>query len=581
MNDLLRERAVWGSIVSKDAFVRRGTCRLLVRSLDRYPQSLDPSMLSTGFLVEGLHEDQIGSAIDFMNAIIHLSVIYPHVWTSNYQGSGRKSASSRLLHFLRKGSQGSTPEFWDLLTTLFITLENNRILFGASDAIFRCNDLAGESNSTQILAAVRTGLVSKNEPRSNSFAGWRAYLEIYKIIVAHEESPQVQTLLRNCLMPLVKHYIKPSPDSVEWAISGSQQQELCARASFEVFKLRPEFFNEEWHGLSAAFIEDLQTLLPEQAKGYSRSQDLLAERARRWYQIHKDLLNTKISGSLNGAITKTLAQEIMAAVTVLKNRGGKPYGAAAALQAALGAVPTFILGDAKSREVLTNFAKTDIPHLIISPSTSYLLSILDYLSDLVDIGSILQTSLESLTLPNSATGEEAMKAVLAAPGIAKAGYLTLRDNILLQDLVERSLAVNKESDWDLLAAAVSNPAAPQEFKDDLMSRLMAALSMQNQEAAGVHGLERAASFDRGLIRSLAHQSEGSTFLKRLLVLSDSSDAEIARSARNLAAIVEESVVSGFHEPKRLPILTIINREMDNVSSQSLRYAVLLSAFRSC
>ena len=570
LDELLQERKLWKLSSQKDSFVRRAVYRLLLLCLEQRSEKLNRRMLSAIFLTSGLHADQIGASLDFTKVLVRLMQVIPSVWTSDYEGEGKKSASNRLLYFLKKGSQGAASEYWALLATLFDGLNGSSILIGSSNAIFISKEPGKTSCIADILEAFRTGLSSKNEQRSATAIGWSSYLEVFKILVSHEADSKRALLLKSNCLPLITRYLDPSSQSTEWSAAVPQQQELCLKACAETLSISADTFQSEWQPLSTALIEIMQILPPEQASEYTKAQDSFADRARRWYGIQKALHQSKFSGLFDPICSKTLASEITAAITLLRNRQGKPYGAAAALEAATSNLSNFILDDAGPRQALVTFINNDVPQLMLSPSTKYLLAILDSLESVTDIGEILESCLQVLEQAAEGTAKtRATRALLQAPCTARSGLLSLQRNPQLRSLVDGSVLKNDAADWDLVGAAVSNPGLPDNLLDDLVHRFTAALDVQGQDGAGLRGLHLMAGTNQQRLQTSVGFSENSALMKKLMRLCDSSEETASKQAQQLVALMEASIDPRGNDPQRYPITILIEREMDAVTADSL------------
>ncbi|KAL9136293.1 MAG: hypothetical protein Q9175_002499 [Cornicularia normoerica] len=345
LSELLNEHILWQFASDGDAFVRRALYRLLGTVLASYKDTLNPSTISASVLVSGLNTTQSGSAFDYVKVLALLAVELPDAWTTYYPGSGKKSAANRLCHFLKKGSQGGPPDFWYQIAALVSNLPLSILVVSADTE--SNNKVDGEKVSpTPVLNALHEGLNSKDESRANRFAAWNAYLTASDVALSSlPDAATRRRVVTSSVLPILAQYVRPSSDNSRWAVTGAQGQEVCVRACNQAILRDAGSFEEEWIALSNIIIDDLKTSLPEQAKDYVKTQDSLSAEADRWYCLQSALLKGNRQ-DITGVIFKnTVSSEISSTVSILHTRNGKPYAAAAALEALVQKLPEIVLGN--------------------------------------------------------------------------------------------------------------------------------------------------------------------------------------------------------------------------------------------
>lgn len=117
--EVFGEPKLWDFVHHADPGVRRAVYKLVRASLDRRPNLIQDNinLVSIAYVYKGLHSDQAGSALDFIQTLESLTSIFPTIWMDAYEG--KKPAISRLRHFLKQGSQSSSIDFWESLSNLF------------------------------------------------------------------------------------------------------------------------------------------------------------------------------------------------------------------------------------------------------------------------------------------------------------------------------------------------------------------------------------------------------------------------------------------------------------------------------
>lgn len=549
--------------------MRRAIYRLLVNCLETCESVLDPSLLSSTILTNGLHTHQLNSSLDYVKAITKLTEKMPNVWTESYSGTGKKSALNRLSSFLRRGSCGGPAEFWDHLPSFFLQL-TKRHLFTTLTGDFD-KDKEKDSKTAQILEALREGINCKNEPRLNLFSAWNAYLDICKTCITKEDPSVTPILLKESISPLIIHSIRFAGKSTEWTIAGQQQQEISTRACLQILEANKEIFCEEWQNLSSMIIEDIQTSLPEQSKEYTSSQESVAGDAKRWYKLQGNLIRKDRSDVALQNIQESAPKEIMSIISTLRNRKGKPYGAAVALEASVQAISTILFDDAHTRDALAQFMQNDLCHLVISPSASSLIAVLDKIQDEIDVHQAVSSCVRELEKSSlSDAKQRAMKSLIASSSFARVGQLSLETSGMLHSLLEHAIAADDEMSWDLIVTALSNPSASKEFTDTVLARLTETLSVEETSLTGLHGLEKAAARDENLIRNYITRSKDTNLLTVLLRLSDMADNNASSVAKRLASLTETSLRINDKDPvARSPVLSMIGRELGVANDNSL------------
>ena len=573
----LNEDKVWKLAEHEDTSVRRAVYRLLVLALAKQKNSLNPSVISAKILTSGLNVKQTGSALDYAKALIALTNAIPDVWTTYYTGSGKKSAQTRLEKFLSKGSQGGPPEFWSLISSLLSALPQS-ILTGPTEQSHNVNPSNEVRSQTSVLGALREGISRRDEPRASQGQAWNTYITAYELIQASIPDTDVrQKMCKKYLLPILGQYVRPSSEQASWTIAGAQAKSQCSRVSHCALREHPLVFHEEWHALSIKIIEDLKISAPEQSREYAKSQDSIAAETTRWYQLQASLLERGSSQDLTSVLTQSVSSEIDSALTIIKSRNGKPYGAATGIKQALQAVPNIILNHSTTKEKLLDFAANSIPDLIISPSGKYLINILDLLADEDYISSAYERSLENLAdMPASEAKSVALQSFISSSRLA--GNQSLSRMVMRE--LHNSLDRNHESESNTVIAAVANPAAPRPLTEEVLADLMQNLSMGQTISGSLYGLEVLTKQRENIIKDFALSAKGSSLLPNLLSLSGSNDENTAEKATGLSQLVKQAMTTqGDSTQAKLSMLQMIKRGLDTADGKSLACVSLIPVFR--
>lgn len=567
LNEFLNEERLWNFASGSDAFVRRALYRLLCSVLAKYKDTINSSTISASVLMSGLNAAQTGSALDYAKVLTLLSVELPDVWTVDYPGSGKKSATKRLCQFLRKGSQGGPPEFWSQIAALLSNLPPSILVKHADTESDKMAD--GEKDPpTPVLSALHEGLNSKSESRTNRFSAWNAYLTASDLALSSfDDVATRRRIVTSSVLPILAQYLRPPSDESRWAVTGAQGQEVCVRACNQAIEQDAESFDEEWKALSNTIIEDLKTSLPEQAKDYSKSQDSFSAKAEKWYCLHAALLNGN-GQNIPGFIFKhTVPLEISSAISVLQARNGKPYGAAAALETSIQRVPAIVLGDEGCKANIVRFVNESLPNLLLSPSAKYLIRTLNRLEGSSDVSQSYNKCMQILAeAPESASKSTALQSFISSPSLAT--------NDSLFEIVTANLNQAMKGDdtmkWNLVMAALSNPVAPKSLTDELLASMTEDLSLSPKSVFGLHGLEMTIKHNSDKLTDFARSPKSSGLLSKLLVLANSPDEGLSQRARYTSAVIEKALAAqGGAGQAANALIEIVNNGLDAAEGVSL------------
>ncbi|KAL2042416.1 hypothetical protein N7G274_004908 [Stereocaulon virgatum] len=574
--EFLNEEKVWKLACHDDSFVRRALYRLLIVALAREKDALNPKLVSANILTSGLHTNQVSSAFDFAKALSVLTVELPNVWTVHYNGRGKKSAQNRLCHFLKKGSQGGPVEFWNHISTTLSNLPPSILL--SADAEADKVDADEHRTYSPVLSAIREGLNNKNEPRVNQGAAWHLYLSVAELIQSSlENADDHHQFCRASILPILTQFISPFPGQSQWVISGPQQGSIFIRACSIALLGDPEAFKKTWQSLSVKLIEDIKTSLPEQSKDFARSQDTISTRANQWYQLQASLLRSNVAGSVHPIFEKTVSLEVPSIVSVLRDQNGKPYAAAAALVALIQSAPELVLSQDVIRVTMTAFVNDVLPNILLSPSASHLVRLLQILEDKFDVRQCYEKCKQILAnAPESAAKSIALQSFVSSP--------RLSDTDFLNQVVMNSLRHAKKDDdgasWDLVMAAVSNPMAPQNLTDEVLAGMTEDLTINARSLAGLNGLEKTLKQNEAVVRKFALSTRGSNLVSKLLLLADSPDDTVSQRARSLNSVLERALAAnGGSRQAAKSMIDIVNEGLDRAGPESLSVDALVGQAR--
>lgn len=570
LDEFLVHGDVWGLASHSEAFVRRAVYKLLLVALGRKRDSVDMKLISANVLTAGLHTDQTGSNLDFVKTLAILTQLCPEVWTTSYSGSSKKSATSRLQQYLKKGSQSSAREFWPQIGTLVQHLPDELCVAGTTSKTDEAEMQDAAQGKSALLEATLSGLRIKSEPRVNLGQGWITYLQMLdRVQILQKDDKVRQQLQVRYALPLLQDFVDSTQNSSEWTKGAPHnvRQSICVKAFFLAWKAARDDLGKQWRRMSAQIVECIRVSLPEQSKDYLKSQTNVAKETRKWYAFQAAIMKESWSQSVQSLFNTTATSEVKAATELLAKRNGKPFGAAAALTAAADLTPELFYGNPDLRPLLYDFLKSNFTTLLLSPSVSYIMTIIDLSQSHMDVLSILQASFPPLKEePDSSAKLRALESIVSSPIVSKI------ENIeVIQDLMNATLqdAINgDESSWSLVQAMIRNPAIPSDLVDGFLSNMLGGLEVDSTISGGLRALDITARSRKDDLLTFTNTPKGSELISRLLLLIDSADASIASQAKSIIGSIQATNKNEVAIIKS-SLLDILAREFDPPTASSL------------
>ncbi|KAF2478305.1 RING zinc finger protein-like protein [Lindgomyces ingoldianus] len=558
---LLTDDKLWGFASYNDAPIRRSIHRFLKTCLSKQPEAVAANLeaISRPYLSVALNSDQTGSAYDYLEALVLLTSAHPTVWTEHYKS--KTSADRRLRQFLKKGSQSGPRDFWARLAALFNALPSNILPRTGADA-------------TEILSALHSGIVKKDEPRSNLETALFSYLEVTNIVCRLLPEQDRRKLAADMILPIISQYLRPSPENAQWTLP----PDGLALASRALTILGVEsVLQEEWPRYVEAFIGDIRVSAPEQSKDHERSQASLIQQAKRLASLQKSALSTNPATPLRAVFTKSNASIIHKALHVVRNRNGKPYGAAGTIAEFLHRNGSFILADKETKQQLEDFVQQDIQKFILSRSSSHLVDILYTFSQSPFFEETWGTCLKSaLNEPDSPVKVAALEALLTSSKIPNTFELALSDTEL-QGYIKSSVQATLEGslEWDSfnrILQSSSNILAP-ETTDEILSSMAKSLSVSAQAPFALQGFRQIVKQNPSLLRSFLSTQNGSDLLRQLLLASESPDDEISQEAAAVNSSLQ--TILGAESTSKQSVYDVIQHGLLDATQTSVSVETLV------
>ena len=518
--EVVQEPRLWSLVHDSDASVRRAVNRLVQTCLGKQPDLVESDLkaVSKAYVYQGLQADQTSSALDFLRALQGLTEKYPTIWTESY--TGKKPAISRLRQFLKKGAQGAPPTFWDSLDKLLKSLPESVLP-------------TEEPEIAELLSALRSG-VCKKEERFNATAAWPVYYTLADLVLSSTPNEVGKRLAEAHVLPIVKQYLDPAPETADWSITGAKASTLVSQAS--KVKNMNEILNQEWPLQTDRLIELAKMSQPEQAKDFDKSQRHVATTGERFVDLQRDLWN--MDNSLDDVFTSSSHNVVTECIEILNSRNGKPYGAAAIIESLLRAFPQRVIDNASIWSAYLTFAKEQLATLAFGPSKRHLIHGLFSLHDSPEFSPLVDTFLEQVLDANESVDAKlgVVETAFTPASTPKAADVALA-NHHFQDFITQRVAASRFPDSAMLFANLVKAGAVSDKTVELtLSDLATSLSVRDSAPDSLSAIETLWSVDEPTIRGFMSSSAGGAqLLPNVLKLEQSSDDTVADKAVALSS----------------------------------------------
>lgn len=574
---LLGDKKLWDFVSYHDASVRRSLHRFLKTCLAKQPgirvfwtscdtcantvtaaieQNLES--ISRSYLSTGLNSDQTSSIYDYVEAVSFLTTAYPLVWTEYYKS--KTSVDRRLRQFLKKGSQLGPREFWVRLTQLFKVIPTEILPSNATDA-------------TEWLNSLQTGIIRRDESKYNHEAAFDTYLEVTSLLIQRLPDSDRNKLLEDMVIPLMSHYLRPSLDTSPWSIPPD------APTSLPKMLQLPSMITvliDHWPQFTQQLIDEIKISAPEQSKDYDKSQNAVVQHANRLASIQEHVLQLGQSKALQDIVSEKCGSLIAEAVSVLRNRNGKPYGAAGVIAALLHRNRGLTLAGHNTQQ-LEDFIEENIATLILSPSSTYLVDILYSLSGSLVFEKAWGAALKAVLQENDSPAKtKALEALMTSSRIPPDFGLP-KANDELQGYVRSSVrdAVEGSAEWDSFNRILQSQAKilSPETTDCILAYLTQSLSISKHALFSLQGLRHIVKSNPSLLREFLGRPQGSALLQGLLRASESPSDEVAQGASAISASIQTLLATGS-DTKR-SIYDLIHRGLREATQTSVSVETLV------
>lgn len=555
-SEVFESAKLWDFVTHSDAGLRRATNRLVQALLLKQPEEVgrNAKAISHAYVYKGLTADQTGSAVEFVQTLYALTLARPTIWTDDY--SGMKPPMSRLRHLLKHGSQNGANKFWESLSTLSSKLPKT-VLPSSSD------------EAAELLLALREG-VTKRDERFSSSAAWAAYFTLANVLSENLDDQNREKILDAFVLPVIRQYLQPSPDTAEWSTAAGKAANIVSQAVIIQQLHAP--LEREWPSLADGLVATARMSQPQQSKDFEKSQTHVASTGERWADLQRELFESKVAlpESLMRKLVVVNGKIVEQCIELLTARDGKPFGAAAIIEALLRSCGPFLLVDSGFKTVLRDFLQGYASGLALSPSRRYIVRIIFAVRSEPYFAAVFKEMLQNVVLSEEQEAAEASQTLqdILPANTPREAVDAARTSVELQNFVQGHISAQSDNTSVTLVSHLMKLGVVSEaVTQSILSSLVQSLSIGEHPKDALDKLEILYASNSSAMKGYAANEAGSMrqLLPSLLQLEASTDDEIAEHAAKLSLRMS-SVVNGIGNEARYSMLI---QNLEDVSQSSL------------
>lgn len=565
-DEILSTPKLWDFCYHPDALVRKAMYRLLRICSQTYSSVIakNQERISADMISKACAIDQTGSAYDFSETLLALTKASPQVWSESYRD--KKKAIVRLQQLLKQGSRGAAKVFWSNICQVIEAIPNHVLP----------RDLAG---CTDFCLAFRAGVTSKDELRSNANVAWSAYFRASATVMENLSEEDKEKIAQEMLLPVLENNLALEAPNPEWLLPANQALSIISEALSIQKGPVQTYLLRAWPALSEKFIEKINTLLPEQSNDFEKSQDNVARQGESWFALQAKVPREGLSTESSYSVERASQNIILAATKVLKSRNGKPYGAAAVVEAAIRHCSDLIFTSAAGDDI-TAFINNDLTRFLHTPSASRLIDIL-YMAKphLPNFEKVFRTVVGAGMGGADSPAKQSVAESLFFSRHLPPDFRLIKTSEALQeyirDLVSHSL---EEGTWHLpnrvfrRASILMSDA----LVEETLANLANSLSDPHKQLHVLHPLEEFASQNPDLMRRFISSALGAQLLPSLLSLTEGGNEETAQHAARINTLIQRIVShSADGKASGQPMVDLIQNGLNEASDMSLSVPLLV------
>lgn len=570
---IVNSTTTWEFASHNDSSIRRAVYKLVTDAVNAGVQ-LDWKLLSSCFLAKSLHISQTSSSMQFINALIAITEAHPLVWTIDY--AFRTPVSRRLCQYIKQGSQRGPEDWWPHLRQLIKAIPTE-----AWKDVADSDEEASYARANQLLNALHEGVMNGDELRQNATAAWSTFSDVFFWTLSMLPGKEAQNkLVQSFLYPIIERYLLASSELSQWIVPASIGLALCASSILKLDSKHPSsqlaaFYQRNVESL----IETMKLSQPESSKNFKASQDDVIQKALRFLDLQNAVEKNAAlraagpehpKSDLSTTFVQSNVDLIGESIKLLRDRKGKPYGAAGVIYIILDKNPEMIsqIKMSSKPDLLSELLNGEAPELLHSPSAELLISILLKCHAMPHFEKSFGVMLEQFLKDDDLRKSHAYRILLR--GITADDLLQHSDieQKILQDL--QAALGGDDSCWPAVYEILTNQnlkqhpksldsAVGQAIQGRVLQDMLSGLTVDETNSNALKGFDFVLHRDHSLFTP--HIDLGS-LLTRLLLISDSPNEENAGKAARLASLVKNIFAQQGDGGTAASAVEIVDRQLD-------------------
>ncbi|KAL7276533.1 hypothetical protein RUND412_000456 [Rhizina undulata] len=530
--ELFSSSKLWQFAQNGDPYLRKAIYKLLQVSLRKRNDLISSNLesVASSIITKALTTSQIGSVLDFLDALLELTLALPTSWTVAKLSKKRAPASS-INRFIKLGSQSSSPDYWEKVSKLIVALPKET--------------LTGSLSSVQeLLNAVVDSIQLGQEPRSHLVSAWNAYFSICYHFLTFELEDEVKNyILGEALYSIYQEYIKSNNEKPRYklpyygaVICSNGLLNVGSRGEKEANLVIPEILNN----LEKMVLEEIS----READGEENKEGL----GERWVELSAEILRkSSPDNPVLVSVKDSNVSIILRSIELLIAHKGKNIPSAVILEQILLQFGGVVLENIDAQMTVTDLLVEKSTELLESPSLPYILGSLiaygayskDYTSFQEAWKSIICALLDS-PLKQEKIQANILKLLKSTPSDlrGKIPKIPQLEQYVL-DKLKKALGENEEIGWEIVNSAVIS----QETAASILAELTKNLALSDDERTVIicKQLGIVARKDPSILAHFVAQEGGADLLSRLLVLSESLEENVSAIASSLSKEIEQAI----------------------------------------
>jgi hypothetical protein len=383
-------------------------------------------------------------------------------------------------------------------------------------------------------------------------------------------------LLQKSIYPLFEQHLHPTLENDKWSVGSSTEAlvkayDICAS---EQYTDSDTSFVDQWQRLADEFISRILTSLPEQSKEYEKSQRTVVAESYRWFRFVEAVLNSDPADDRSNHLLVSLSSKIVTtSITATVSRNGKPYSAAATVEAALELAPSMVKSSPKTFDAVKGFLEDHLLELIFSRSSDYLVSILNQVRLISEKEATFDHLWELainglLELPDDANKSRVITALISNSASARLAQANSR----LQEFLSSTILTGVRGDieaWNILKASFTFDLLTESSSTSVIYQIINLLDTSEARQGALDALNFISERQPNLLRR--ESSFRVMMITKLLALTELSDPVLASGAKTLRVRIDAPAKTREENgAQQDPVLHVIRENLETASPQSLR-----------